>query len=155
MPSCELCGKQTEVIQAIVEGSMVSVCRECSKFGKVIAIKNHDNYYHNQPRKRLILKKPEIVESIVKEYAQLINQAREKLKLKPKKFAKMMGLKESLLHKIESGHLKPPLDLAKKLEKFFKIKLIEMHEEGQKIQEVNLSKTTLTIGDLLKIKKHE
>ena len=34
-----------------------------------------------------------------------------------KQFAKYINLKESMLHKIETGSFEPPLDMAKKLEK--------------------------------------
>lgn len=155
MTSCDLCGKQSRLIDAIVEGSMVSVCESCIKFGKVVAVKKPNLYYENQPRKKIILKKSEIEEIIVSNYASLIKQTRESLKLKQDKLAKMLGIKESLIHQIESSHLKPSMELAKKFQTFFKIKLIEIHEEKQTNQEVNLSKTTLTIGDLIKFKKHE
>ena len=125
MTSCDLCGKPSQLIDAIIEGSMVSVCEECSKFGKVIQVKKPQTYFYEKPKKRLIIKKPEIIEIVNNNYAQLIKQARESLNLKQKKLAKMLGIKESLLHKIESSHIKPSLQLAKKFQTFFKIKLIE------------------------------
>ncbi len=153
MTSCDLCGKPSQLIDAIIEGSMVSVCEECSKFGKVIQVKKPQTYFYEKPKKRLIIKKPEIIEIVNNNYAQLIKQARESLNLKQKKLAKMLGIKESLLHKIESSHIKPSLQLAKKFQTFFKIKLIETYEEKETSQEININKTKLTIGDLLKLKK--
>ena len=153
MTSCELCGKSCIPTNAIIEGSMVSVCEQCSKFGKVIPVKKPDTYYENKPEKKLIIKKPEIIEIVIKNYAQLIKQEREKLNLKQKKLAKMLGIKESLLHNIESGHTKPAIELAKKFQKLFKIKLIETYEEKGETQEIDIKKTSLTIGDLLKYKK--
>lgn len=150
MTACELCGKQSELTNAIIEGSMVSVCKECLKFGKVVPIKKPNTYYENRPGKKLIIKKSEVTEMVVSNYAQLIKQARESLNLKQKKLAKMLGVKESLLHKIESSHFKPTITLAKKFELFFKIKLIETYEEKEQTREVNLSTTSLTIGDLIK-----
>ncbi len=155
MSNCDLCGKQSILVDAVIEGSMVSVCEVCAKFGKVVAIKKPNLYYENQPNRKVMIKKPEVIEVVVRNYAGLIKNAREKLNLKQKKLAKMLGIKESLLQKIESSHIKPSIEFAKKLERFFKIRLIEVHEEGQKTQEVNLSKTTLTIGDILKLGKHE
>lgn len=152
MTSCDLCGKKSQLTEAIIEGSLVSVCKDCSKFGKVILIKKPNTYFENQPKKKLIIKKPEIIEFVIKNYAQLIKQARESLNLKQKKLAKMLGIKESLLHQIESSHIKPSLQLAKKFQNFFKIKLIETYEEKETTKEINLSKTKLTIGDLLKLK---
>lgn len=151
--NCDLCGKECKPISAIIEGSMVSVCEQCSKFGKTIAVKKPDTYFENKPKKRLIIKKPEVVEIVVKNYAQLIKQAREKLNLKQKKLAKMLGIKESLLHNIESSHVKPSIELAKKFQIFFKITLIEIYEEKEETREIDIKKTSLTIGDLLKYKK--
>ena len=37
--SCELCGRNNELVQAVVEGSMLNICKECSKFGNVIAVR--------------------------------------------------------------------------------------------------------------------
>ena len=152
MPSCDLCGKNSGLIHAIIEGSMVAVCKECAKFGKVIPVKKPDTYYENRPMKQLIIKKPEIIEIVSKDCAQKIKQAMDSLKLKPKKLAKMLGVKESLLKSWESSHIKPSIEMARKLEKFFKIKLIEAYEEKETTKEINLCKTTLTIGDLMKKK---
>jgi putative transcription factor len=150
--NCDLCGKESELSDAIIEGSRVSVCKNCSKFGKTIYLKKPNLYYENKPKKSLIIKKPEIIEIVVSNYAQLIKQGRESLKLNQKKLAKMIGVKESLLNKIESAHIKPSILLAKKFQKFFNIKFIETYEEEEKTREINLNKTSLTIGDLINLK---
>ena len=150
MSSCELCGKEGELINAVIEGSMVSVCENCSKFGRVISIKKPNTYYENRPDKKIRIKQPEIIERVVDDYAKLIKQARESSNLKQKITAKMIGIKESHLHKIESSHIKPSIQLAKKFQSLFKIKLIEIYKESEQTREINLNKTTLTIGDLIK-----
>jgi putative transcription factor len=150
MSSCELCGKEDELINAVIEGSMVSVCENCSKFGRTIPIKKPNTYYENRPDKKIRIRQSETVETIVDNYAQLIKQARESSNLKQKIVAKMVGIKESHLHKIESSHIKPSIQLAKKFQAIFKIKLIEIYKEAEQTREINLSKTTLTIGDLIK-----
>ena len=38
MANCDLCGKKTELISALVEGTMLSVCSTCSKFGNVVQL---------------------------------------------------------------------------------------------------------------------
>jgi len=150
MSSCELCGKEGELINAVIEGSMVSVCENCSKFGRIIPIKKPNTYYENRPDKKIRIKQPEIIERVVDDYAKLIKQARESSNLKQKITAKMIGIKESHLHKIESSHIKPSIQLAKKFQSLFKIKLIEIYKESEQTREINLNKTTLTIGDLIK-----
>ena len=145
---CELCGSESEMFKAIVEGSEMNVCQNCSKFGKII----------NKPKQNFNLKpktikkkqdKPETIFLIVDNYAQLIKTAREKMKLKQEEVAKKIAEKESLIHSIESGKHEPNINLARKLERFYNIKLIEEHkEENQNIGKSNAS--GLTIGDLIK-----
>ncbi len=143
---CELCGNDSADYTAIVEGAELNVCAKCAKFGKVI-------------RKPIIKKieKPvkvsedsEIIETVVDNYSEIIKKAREKLGLKQEELAKKMAEKESVIHKLESGHLKPNVELAKKLENFLKINITEKIE----VRKENVSKTkteSLTIGDLIKL----
>lgn len=147
---CDLCGSESEMFKAIVEGSEMNVCQNCSKFGKII----------NKPKQNFNLKsktikkkqdKPETIFLIVDNYAQLIKTAREKMKLKQEEVAKKIAEKESLIHSIESGKHEPNINLARKLERFYNIKLVEEHkEENQNIGKSNAS--GLTIGDLIKKK---
>ena len=146
--SCELCGKGGEMFKAIVEGSEMTICQQCSKFGKVIAKPKPI-----QIKKKQFIKqkerKPETIFLIADNYAQLIKRAREKINLKQEEVAKRIAEKESLIHSIESGKQEPDINLARKLERFFKIKLVEEHKEEDKI--ITRTKSQgFTIGDLLK-----
>ena len=40
--TCDLCGRNGDLVHAIVEGTMVSVCKNCSDFGNIIEIKKSD-----------------------------------------------------------------------------------------------------------------
>ena len=33
---CDLCGKEDELYLALIEGTELNVCKNCSKFGKII-----------------------------------------------------------------------------------------------------------------------
>ena len=150
MANCEICGQETELIRAEIEGMDMSVCRNCAKFGQIKEIPR----IKRTPEK--FIKKPvrsaphlEVNESIVSDYAQKIRKARERLGLKQEDFAKKINEKESLLHKMETGSFEPSLPLARKLEKILNIKLIEKVEE----KEVSFSREPsegMTIGDLMK-----
>ena len=74
------------------------------------------------------------------------------MNLKQKELAEKIAEKESIIHQLESGHMKPTISLARKLEKALNIKLIEIYKVQEKKQ-VDLSDPTLTIGDLLKLDK--
>ena len=144
--NCELCGKKSELFRAKIEGTIVDVCEKCSKFGEIIerVIKEEEN--------KIVKKKirEEIIEEIRKGYGAIIKNAREKLGLTQEELARKINEKESLIHKLENELVEPSLKLAEKLEKFLKIKLIEIYSDENKYIKNNDEK--LTIGDLLNVK---
>jgi len=159
-----MCGKETHLVIALIEGTKLNVCKECAKFGKIIQkpkteeikAKKNKRFFEAEthktyPREKNIIKK-EIIQAIVPNCAFLIKQKREKLKLKQEELAEKIAEKESLIHHLESGKFEPSIKLAEKLEKFLKIKLIEEREAIK----INIEKTKsdkFTIGDFIKIKK--
>lgn len=148
MGSCEICGRHFENIEkAIVEGVMIDVCHDCSKFGKVIPIRKP----LIEPKRIIPVQTKEVMEDIVNNYHQIIKKAREKKGLKQEELARNIAEKESVIHKVETGSLKPSFILAKKLEQFLGVKLIEIQEEKKEVN-LNLKNNGLTIGDLLKLK---
>ena len=36
MSLCDMCGKETDLVVALIEGTELNVCRECGKFGKIL-----------------------------------------------------------------------------------------------------------------------
>ena len=93
-----------------------------------------------------------MIQIITPDYSELIKKKREKLGLKQEELAKKIAEKESIIHKIESGQFEPSVELARKLEKFLNIKLIEQHEEVK----VSLGKKgegAATLGDVVVIRK--
>ncbi len=151
MGNCEICGKRFDNLEkAIVEGVLINVCHDCSKFGKVITIKKP----LIEPERIISVQRKEETEDIVDNYAELIKQAREKKGLKQEELAMNIAEKESIIHKIETGSLKPSFKLARKLEQFLGIKLIELQEEKKDLS-LNLKDNGLTIGDLLRIKNRK
>ena len=148
-----MCGSSGKLYKALVEGAELNLCRECSKFGKVIGtVKQNED--KKLTTKASINKEPqkEITQIIVSDYAEKIKKKRESLSLKQEEFAKKINEKGSLIQKIESGHFEPSIELAKKIQSFLKIKLVEGYEEkhGKQIK----SKTdSFTIGDFIKVKE--
>lgn len=142
MSSCELCGKKRELVVAYVEGVRLRVCSDCGKYGNVIEedIK--------KPEIKQVFKK-EVVEIIVEDYSNIIKNAREKKNLNQKDLALKLKERESLISKIEHGGLKPDIELAKKLEKFFNVKLV-LQEKVDVAASTKIKNQKLTIGDYLK-----
>lgn len=151
-----MCGSEGKLYKAIIENAELSICQECSKFGRVIGvikqevprkIKSKTGTIHENKEPQT-----ETMQIIVNDYAEKIKKKRENLGLKQKDFAKKINEKESLIQNIESGRYEPSIEIAKKFERFLKIKLIEDYEDTPEPQAK--SKTdSFTIGDFIKVKK--
>jgi putative transcription factor len=147
--TCEICGKKEgEMMDAIVEGAMLKVCSSCSKSGKVIPILK-------QPvvKEEKLMETKEDVEVIVSDYSEVVRKAREKKGLTQEELAKDLGEKESTIHHLESGNMKPNFKLANKLKVYLGIDLVEKVERidvKKNTKDINFKDENLTIGDLLK-----
>ncbi len=148
---CELCGKQDELANAVVEGSIIKVCRQCSRYGHVIPLEKPLQLIKEEKKREAKLEIPE--EIIAEDYGSLIKSAREKLRLTQEELALRLAEKESIIHKLESYYLEPSIELARKLEKFLGIKLIYMMNEDMPVKKVNFKDDSMTIGDILNIRK--
>lgn len=116
MTECEICGKEATQ-KVVIDGIILDVCDECAKFGKPISLTL-------KKQKRKTKEIPESSKYIDSNYPKILKKAREKMKLKIKEVAKKLNEKESIIARIERGDLTPPLNLARKLERFFGVKLI-------------------------------
>jgi putative transcription factor len=154
MQYCDLCGRESKLIDAIIEGSLVSVCNLCVKYGEIITLDKPSIKEEKfvKVKQKPIPKDNSIIEIVTENYAEKIKKARENLNLKQIELAKLIAEKESTIHHIESNHLKPSIDTARKLEQFLKIKLVEESKEEKKSSTINFKDEKLTIGDLLKLK---
>lgn len=148
---CEMCGRDSVLVEAIIEGSLLSVCRNCASFGNVVRLPTKGEVI----KTRIDDKDDE--ELIVEDYNLRVKKARESKKLTQEDLAKYVAEKESVIHRVESGQFEPTLELAKKLEQFLRIKLIKNYkrEEKKENKNINLKNSSLTIGDVLKIKDEE
>ncbi len=161
---CDLCSSPEKVFKIELEGSQFNVCEKCSSYGKIIG-----RFQSEQPKheKKSFLdttsvssqrsepeKETETIQLIVSNYSELIKKAREEKNLKQEELARKIAEKESVIHSLESDNRKPNIALARKLEKFLRITLVETVELATKgsIPQVSSSEK-LTLGDMIKIKK--
>jgi len=156
---CDMCSSKDVAFRVDIEGSKLNVCDKCSRFGRIISkIQAAQPAASRKEREKAALepapkKTTETVQIIKSDYARLVKSARDKLGLKQEDFAKMLNIRESFMHKIESGHLKPDLELARKLEKALKIVLVEQVEvESGGVEANKKGSESLTIGDLIRLK---
>lgn len=142
---CEICGETMAEKKIFVEGTVLNVCEECSKFGSEI---------RKMPQPvRKVLAREEEVESIVADFARLVRSSREKLGLTQGQLGKKVNEKESVMVRIENGKMQPPISTAKKLESFLGIKLVEKESSAETSKKETAGKEEgVTLGDIVKIK---
>ena len=150
MPACELCGKETQLFSAVVEGADLEVCANCAKHG---AVKNSLRTSRmSMPSMPLKLELPE--ETIVHNFASLLHQAREKRGLSQEDFAKLLQERESMVTKWELGSLQPEIAVAKKIGKILGLSLVEM-EKAEPLPLQKQRSGVLTLGDMIKVRKRK
>src|SRR3989338_4596212 len=146
---CDMCGNPGKLFKTIVEGTELSVCQECSRFGKVVGVIELTRPIAKAKSEET---KTEVMELLVEDYAEKIRKKRESLGLNQDEFAKKLNEKESLIQKIESGHFEPSIGLAKKISRILQIKLVEEYEERHEKQP-RPKIEGFTLGDFIKIKE--
>jgi len=142
---CEMCGKEAEIVYAIIEDVELKVCSDCARHGKPLL----------KPKPVIFKSKAEEEQPMydfVENYSDLIRKKREALGLKQEEFAIKLNEKASFIQKVESGHMKPSLNTAKKIERFLMIRIIqELKEEKVNLKQAKTKE--FTIGDFIKLKK--
>ncbi|MFH1850385.1 MAG: multiprotein bridging factor aMBF1 [archaeon] len=147
---CDICGSEGPQKRAMIEGTELNVCSRCAAYGKVVGPVRVPK--KSEPARVRTLPEKEMIQIITEGYPALVKAARERLGMKQIELALKISVKESVIHKIESGHFEPPLELARKLERFLKIQLVEEHEEVHEGKRP-ASGNELTLGDFVKIRK--
>lgn len=152
-----MCGAESRLYKAEIEGTILNVCHHCAKHGKVIA-EIHDAKFlqklqkKQQQEKKPLLSERAITQTIVEDFSEIIKKRREEMKLKQEELAKKLNEKESLIHKIETNQIEPTIDLARKLERFLKVKLVEQIADSN-IKAERSRAEGYTLGDFIKIRE--
>ena len=155
MANCEICGKEDSLVDVIVSNVKMSVCRGCSQYGKVLPkpkLKEIERSIFQRTMNPNSVGKEQPMYVLIEDYAEKVKKAREKINLTHEELGKKIAEKESMVQKIESGHVEPSVDVARKLEKFFDIILLEEFED-KKIATPKTRTDGLTLGDFMKKRK--
>jgi uncharacterized protein (TIGR00270 family) len=117
---CELCGKDTESIQKVtIEGTDMQTCPNCSRLGT----KKKETYARTYaPRVQYDF-------HVVADAGARIKTAREFRGMRQVDLAKMLQVKDSLLHGVESGHFPLEVPLGQKIEKALGIELVKKFQK--------------------------
>ncbi len=147
-----MCGKEGLLSVTEIENTELLVCDPCSSFGKVTQRHVEELKEEGLKQKPKKFIEDDVIEILVEDYNKKIKDSRNWLGLTQKEFAQKLSEKESVINKIESGHMRPTMDLAKRIEKLCSVKLIEEYKENKEDLKINFKDQALTIGDLLKRK---
>lgn len=132
------------MFKAKVEGTILEVCEDCSKYGELIETK--------PVRVVKVRRMPRVKEEetiIVDNYGKKIIRARKRINLTREEFAKKINEKESVIRRVESEEMEPDDKLTEKIERFLDIKLKVPYEEGKITEKPRKGK--LTLGDVVEI----
>lgn len=132
---CEICGRpiEGEPIPVEVDKAVLYVCRSCAaQYGKRVTQRLPQAVAQKKPAPRPAAPRPPPLEvELVENFGAVIRRARENLGLSREALAAMLGVKETVLRRIEAGQLQPDLALAKRLERALGVRLlVEAAEEG-------------------------
>ena len=164
---CEVCGQKGELRKVLIDGVVMRVCDECSKFG--VSPREKTGYETSQreertpyitpsikPRKKKNKRAPRdyLKDSqfeLVENFAELIREARESRDWTQEELGDFINEKASLIAKIERGMESIDEKLLTKLERKLKITLRvpvvnSVHESREEISQGP------TLGDIVRIK---
>ncbi|MDO8511236.1 MAG: multiprotein-bridging factor 1 family protein [Nanoarchaeota archaeon] len=146
MASCDMCGRQGDLVTAEVERVEMKVCPNCARFGmikrKADAAPLLQKKLHKEPAFR-----------VTANYAAVLRQAREKQKLSQEDFARFLQEKESIVAKWEQGRMQPSVEVARQLEKILGVSLVMEDIEQSFEKDKNAKSDGFTLGDFMKVRK--
>ena len=154
---CEMCGSSAEeLFKTNIEGTTINVCKKCSRYGKVVEMVKvvfiPEKRQEERRKEQLKTVEDETIFVITPNYTTIVKESRERLNLKQEELAKKINERDTIISKIETGTIEPSMKVARKLEKFLGITLVEEHKEGN-IGNVKDNSDSITIGDLIKVKR--
>ena len=161
---CEICGKslpENNPIKAKIEGSVMIVCKECSKLGKIQKEPPKPKYIKQNKktkrpkttRNKKYSRNDEPQEELIENFENEIRKARETKDWSREDLGKKINERVSVISRIETGKMIPDNKLTKKLEKALNIKLLEKVDNIDLNQFINDSSGERTLGNIVKIKK--
>ncbi len=149
---CEMCGSDTDLFNAEIEGAMMQVCKSCGSHGEI-----QSRVEEPEPEPEETTEEPaseddeqEPITIVVDDYPERVKSAREERGLSQKEMAQRLGEKKSIIHKIETGGVKPSDALAETLENFLDITLLEEFEDETDMETGSVD-GEVTIGDAIEI----
>ena len=160
---CEICGKpvpENNPIRAKIEASVMVVCKECSKLGKIQKappkpkfVKQERSKKQTKTRTKNYSRRDEPTDELIEDFGAEIRKAREAKNWSREDLGKKINERVSVITRIETGKMTPDNKLTKKFEKALNIKLLEEIDNVDLNQFINNSSGERTLGNIMKIKR--
>lgn len=156
---CEMCGAPIKgrAYKVNIEGSVLTVCHRCYSRISTTPGSATPIIPKKKPEKKksMVISRPRrssrVEYDVVDDYAIRIKNAREKLGWTTMALAQRVMEKETVIKRIETGRLRPSIELARKLEKALNIVLLEPVAE-EEISMGGSKDFELTLGDMANIR---
>jgi|SRR5688572_1521834 len=158
---CEMCGKKVGTQRYLVEGTVMRLGIECSKYGTPLdkpaepgskaAVQQNLERRVAKSTSRSVFDAESLV--LVEDFGPRIHKARDARGMTHDQLGNKVSARVPELKQIEAGKLRPGDDLAKRLQKELGISLFEKVEGTPVVSGTAAKKAPgagLTIGDLLK-----
>ena len=149
MALCEMCGKESRLVLADIEGGELRVCSNCVKYGVIKKGSRNINVFFKSKSAREEGPQFKVVDNL----SDLIHSARDKRKMTQEDFSKFLNEKESIVAKWEQGTLKPRIGIARRVGKVLGINLIEKDEVTDKVEIKKGKSSEFTLADFVKVRK--
>jgi len=122
--TCEVCGSpiKTGPNSVEIDGAILRVCQSCSKLGRPVSVApriQRSIAPRHAPARTF---EPEL--EIDPEYTLIVRHAREKMGLTQEALGRIINVKPSVIHHIETGKMKPDMNLARTLMHQLKVNLL-------------------------------
>lgn len=160
---CEICGKpvpENNPIKAKIEGSVMVVCKECSKLGKIQKappkpkfVKQNKTKRPTTTRNKPYSRNDEPSEELIEDFNVEVRKAREAKNWSREVLGKKINERVSVINRIEAGKMTPDTKLTRKLENTLGITLLEKVDKIDLNQFMSSSSGERTLGNVMKIKR--
>jgi putative transcription factor len=157
---CEMCGKKIGTRRYLVDGTVMHLGPCCAKYGKAADAPapegSKEAVTQNLERRAQRMQTRDVynqeVWDLVADFGARIRTAREAKKWTHDQLGNRVSARVPELKQIETNHLRPSDDLARRLERELDVTLMEKVENGGKVSSAAGGATGagLTIGDLLR-----
>lgn len=160
---CEICGKivpENNPIRAKIEGSVMVVCKDCSKLGTIQKAPPQPKFRQKPKGKQgkttkrtNYSRRDEPSEELIEDFNIEIRKARESKNWSREDLGKNINERVSVITRIETRKMTPDTKLTKKLEKALNITLLEKTGNVDLNEFINTSTGERTLGSIMKIKR--